>query len=171
MKYFLISCSVFALQLFCSSCFHLFVLAPAFYIIGLPQRSLHVWLSLHTWQWVMERLLEALGERAEFIYCGFYSKVFWLCRFTRELPKSVCLGLISCSEWISQRRFYQFPSSRVICLLVCDLNAKRENKGKGLNTENLNFHVTPRFHYGTSSFSQYAVMFYRTKSLIFTFFG
>lgn len=74
-----------------------------------------------------------------------YSKVFWLCRFIREHPKSVYLGLISCSEWISQRRFYQFSSWRVICLLVCDLNAKRENKGKGLNTENLNFHITPVF--------------------------
>lgn len=63
------------------------------------------------------------------------------------------------------------PAELVICLLVCDLNAKRENKGKGLNTENLHFHITPCFHYGTPSFPQCAMMFHGLKSLIFTFFG
>ena len=83
-----------------------------------------------------------------------------------SLHWGACLGLVFCSDWSSQRRLYQFPSWRVIFLLVSDLDAKGS-----LNTKNLNFHLNSlsSLWYSLSPYS--AVMSYGPESLTFTFFG
>lgn len=104
----LLSSEVFSLQTFSSSC--LYLLGPLSFIsfrsscdrliLGCP---------------FTERLLEALGGR---LSCSLWahSQLFWLCCFIRELPKLVWIGLVSCSDWMSQRSFSNFLPE-VKCLL------------------------------------------------------
>lgn len=105
----LIFAEVFALQTFSSSCLCLF--GPLAFIsfssssdcliLGCPFRC--------------ERLLEALGGRLS-CFLWVHSQLFRLCCFIRELPKSVWIGLVSCSDWMSQRSFPNFLPE-VTCLL------------------------------------------------------
>lgn len=114
----LVSFDSFALQLFSSSCFHLFLCLFIYLFIfwgtclSYYRSSSKITSYLATPSYLRVGHRKAIGspERTNFVYFELHYKVFLLCHFIREIPKSICLSFVSYSDWISQRRLCQFLS-------------------------------------------------------------